>query len=172
VEQQRAELYSAFLSFETRRTFSERVGRPEPETIVVEAVKVTFVSGTEVPDDQMAKLKTFADLLSPDASLKIDIVGCSDPSGSAAVNLRVSKARAESVASQLRELGVSGEQIGQVVGRGEGCEVQERAVHITPVFHEETGAGRRADGDRPRATRRNARSLRGTRPRQQDHPGS
>lgn len=153
-------------------TFSERAGTLEPETIVLEAVKITFVSGTEVPDDQMVKLKAFADLLSANASLRIEIVGCSDPSGSEAVNLRVSKARAESVASRLRDLGASGAQIGHVVGRGEGCEVQERAVHITPVFHEETGAGRKDDGDRPRAARRSAGSPRGTRPRQQDPPGS
>jgi outer membrane protein OmpA-like peptidoglycan-associated protein len=140
-------------------TFTKRAGTLEPEVIVPEAVKITFVSGTKVPDDEMAKLKTFASRLSPNASRKIDIVGCSDPSGSEAVNLRVSKARAESVASQLRNLGVSGEQIGQVVGRGEGCEVQERAVHITPVFHEGTGAGRRDNGDRPGAAHRSAGSF-------------
>jgi outer membrane protein OmpA-like peptidoglycan-associated protein len=134
-------------------TFSERAGTLEPRTTVLQAITITFVSGTEVPNDQMVKLKTFAGLISPDASLRIEIVGCSDPSGSEAVNRKVSKARAESVASQLRSLGVSGEQIGHVVGRGEDCEVQERAVHITPVFHEETGAARQDNGDRPSAAR-------------------
>ena len=121
-------------------TFAERVGTPEPpepQATVPEAIKIAFVSGSKVPDDQLARLEALAGRLRADTSLRVEVLGCSDPSGSEAVNLRVSRARAESVATKLRGLGVSAQQIAEVVGRGEGCEVQERAVHVTPSRREE-----------------------------------
>lgn len=57
-------------------------------------------------------------------------MGCSDPSGPAALNRRISTERAQSVAAALRKLGVPDDRIGKVVGRGEECIVKERAVHV------------------------------------------
>jgi outer membrane protein OmpA-like peptidoglycan-associated protein len=105
---------------------------PKPERSIPEAIEVAFVSGAVVPADQVAKLETLARRLRQDASLSVDIVGCADPSGPKDMNLRISEARARAVASQLRSLGVSEEQISSVVGRGEDCEVQERAAHVAP----------------------------------------
>jgi outer membrane protein OmpA-like peptidoglycan-associated protein len=105
---------------------------PKPERPIPEAIEIAFVSGAVVPADQMVKLETLASRLRQDVSLSVDIVGCADPSGSKEVNLRLSEARAQSVATQLRSLGVSEEQISSVVGKGENCEVQARAAHVTP----------------------------------------
>jgi outer membrane protein OmpA-like peptidoglycan-associated protein len=105
---------------------------PKPERPTPEAIEVAFVSGAVVPADQMAKLETLAGRLRQDVSLSVDIVGCADPSGPKEANLRISEARAQSVATQLRSLGVSEEQISSVVGKGENCEVPARAAHVTP----------------------------------------
>jgi outer membrane protein OmpA-like peptidoglycan-associated protein len=122
-------------------SFAERVGLTEtleaatPESLPP-PVKIEFVSGTGVPDDQQEELRELAALLKANEQLRVDIVGCSDPSGAEALNLRLSEARAQSVASRIRELGVAPEQIGDVVGKGETCQVQERAVNVVPAFRE------------------------------------
>lgn len=105
---------------------------PKPEGSIPAAIEVAFVSGAVVPADQVTKLETLADRLRQDAGLSVDIVGCADPSGPKEVNSRISKARAQSVATQLRSLGVREEQISSVVGKGEDCEVQARAAHVIP----------------------------------------
>jgi outer membrane protein OmpA-like peptidoglycan-associated protein len=127
------------------RTFAERAGslealerraaaQAEPEVSVPAPVKVAFVSGTRVPDDARDALRELAARLEAEPRLAVDLVGCSDPSGSREVNLRISQARAEAVAAELEALGARTSQIREVVGRGEGCEVQERAVHVTPAL--------------------------------------
>lgn len=122
--------------------FAERVGGEETFEVVPsvpDPVEISFVSGTEVPASQMPKVEGIADALVEHRKLGVDLVGCSDPSGPAALNLRISTSRAESVAARLRELGVAEEQIGQVEGRGEDCRVQKRLVRVTPKLRS-TGA--------------------------------
>jgi outer membrane protein OmpA-like peptidoglycan-associated protein len=140
-------------------TFAERAGLTE----AVEAaaappeppppVKIEFVSGTDVPADQQDELRELAERLKGDDRLVVDLIGCSDPSGPAGLNKRISDSRARSVAAWLREQGVAEGRIGEVVGRGEECEVQERAVNAVlrfsqqePEAAEAAGAETTADG--------------------------
>jgi outer membrane protein OmpA-like peptidoglycan-associated protein len=116
-------------------TFAERTGiradleamEPLPETLRIE-----FESGTQVPSSQRDRLKAFADTIRGDADVSLRIVGCSDPSGSEALNQRISQQRAESVAAALEKLGVDEGRFDAVIGRGEDCAVKERVVNVTP----------------------------------------
>lgn len=118
--------------------YAQRAGIAEEvrTASVPEPVKIEFVSGTDVPADQQDELRALAELLKADDRLVVDLVGCSDPSGSESLNLRISGNRAESVARRLVELGVPESQLREVVGRGEDCEVQERAVNAMPALRE------------------------------------
>jgi len=122
-----------------RGTFSERAGLLDEveEAKLPPPVKIGFVSGTEVPADQQDALHQLAEQLKADRRLAVDLVGCSDPSGSAGLNQRISQARAESVARWLEQLGVQEDQLARVVGRGEQCEQQQRMVLATPLYPED-----------------------------------
>lgn len=117
-----------------RGTFDERVGLTEQLAAlkIPPPVDVAFVRGTRVPQEALGELRELAQRLRANPRLRVDLIGCSDPSGPEAVNLRISQARAESVASELETLGVAESQLGEVVGRGESCEVAERVVHVLP----------------------------------------
>lgn len=119
-------------------SFAEQVELPEPlETLSVPPpARIDFVSGTRVPADQEDELALLVEQLRENEQLLVDLVGCSDPSGSEAVNLRISQARAESVAKHLAELGLSAERIGVVEGRGESCETRQRMVRAIPRLRE------------------------------------
>lgn len=126
-------------------TFVERVGlRDEIEAATRQPapapVRIEFVSGTDVPRAQQGKLERLAERLTSDRSLEVEVTGCSDRTGAAELNLRVSESRARSVAARLRELGVAEEQITDVVGRGEECPVKERAVNVVSRYRPEEPA--------------------------------
>jgi OOP family OmpA-OmpF porin len=106
----------------------------EAARTVPDPVEIDFTSGTEVPADQAAKLEALAETLGKRDDIEVELIGCSDPSGPATVNLAISKDRAASVAAMLRELGVAEDQIGAVDGRGESCSPQTRTVHVTPAL--------------------------------------
>jgi len=117
---------------------------------VPDPVEIEFVRGTALPSDQRNELRELAAALTSDPRLTVTVVGCSDPPGSEAVNLRISRARAETVAAHLEELGVPAAQLGEVVGRGESCEVPERVVHVSAALRggaERTAATSRRSPD-------------------------
>jgi outer membrane protein OmpA-like peptidoglycan-associated protein len=117
-------------SFARRAGLADEIRQARlPDPVVVE-----FVSGTRVPDAGDDALRGLASRLDADERLRVDLIGCSDPSGSATQNRRISQRRAESVAARLRELGVGERQLGEVVGRGESCDPQQRVVRIVPEF--------------------------------------
>lgn len=117
-------------------TFAQRAGieqKVETAGEIPGPVEVEFEHGSQVPADQVPKLAKLARRVSELFDVELDLVGCSDPSGSAAVNRRISQARARSVAAKLRELGLPDEKIGDVEGHGEDCDVQQRMVLVTAV---------------------------------------
>jgi outer membrane protein OmpA-like peptidoglycan-associated protein len=116
-----------------RGTFAARSGREQEsvEAEVPKPVTLRFASGKALSEDEQAKLRDLAGALKADSRLRVDLVGCSDPSGAEKLNQKISQARAEAVASSLEELGVPAVRIGKVVGRGADCEVQERVVVAT-----------------------------------------
>lgn len=120
-------------------TFSERVGSSRIVEVVTLPPRVTveFVRGTGIPEDQAEELQELAARLKANHRVEVDLIGCSDPSGSELVNLRISRDRAEAVAARLSELGVAEAQLDEVVGRGEACEVQERVVQAIPSLRRE-----------------------------------
>ena len=111
-------------------TFAEETGLHE-ELRVPEPVRVDFDRGSEVPASERPKLEDLAREIVSNERIRLDVVGCSDPPGSARLNQRISQSRAESVARALRELGVPSERIREVVGRGESCLEPERMVRVT-----------------------------------------
>lgn len=122
-------------------TFAERAGlTDELEALRVPPppppLEIEFVHGTRVPDAELQELRELADALARNEAVIVDIVGCSDPSGPAALNEKISQGRAESVAAALEDLGISRTRFREIVGRGESCEIQERAVHILPALPE------------------------------------
>lgn len=117
--------------------------RPKPPPPPPEE-RIEFVRGIRVPADQEPQLERLAERLRDDPTLRVDLVGCSDPSGPEDLNLRISQSRAQSVADRLRGMGVADVQIDGVVGRGESCDVPERLVRIVPK-RAEAGSGR-SDG--------------------------
>lgn len=116
---------------ETEPPVAETPPEQRPESPLPEARAIVFVRGTRFPEDQMAKLVELVGEIEGNDGYRIGIEGCSDPSGPEDVNLRISQARADSVAETLEVLGLPEARIGEVVGRGEGCEVPERVVHVT-----------------------------------------
>jgi outer membrane protein OmpA-like peptidoglycan-associated protein len=124
--------------------FAERAGLQQEIEAAREAalpgrVRVDFLSGTEVPDDERSKLDELARRLTERDGVRVDVLGCSDPSGSEALNLRISQARAESVAGTLEQLGLPGDRIGRVEGRGES-----RGCRSAPSSSRRAGRKRRA----------------------------
>jgi len=119
-------------------TFAERAGLAEELAApkLPSRVKIEFVGGAAFPEDQAPELRDLAARLESNERVKLEIIGCSDPSGPAAVNLRISQRRAESVASRLLELGVPGDRFDDVAGRGEACDPPERVVHVIPQRRE------------------------------------
>lgn len=131
-----------------RGTFTKRAGLSVEieEAKLPPPVTIGFLSGTEVPAEQRGALRKLASQLEADRRLAVDLVGCSDPSGSAAVNQRISQARAESVARSLKRLGVNADQLARVVGRGEQCEQKQRMVLATPLYPKDD-VGEQVGGD-------------------------
>ena len=118
-----------------RGRFAERVGadfEAEEVASMPTTLVVAFVRGTDVPSEEAPAVEEFARSLSDRRDVVIRLIGCSDPSGSAAVNQRISLARARSVAARLSQLGVRPDQIVNVEGRGEECAVPQRAVLVIP----------------------------------------
>jgi outer membrane protein OmpA-like peptidoglycan-associated protein len=117
-------------------TFAERVGLTDEleAAKLATPVDIAFVAGTAIPEDQEPELEELAARLQSNELLTVQIIGCSDPSGPKAVNLRISQQRAESVAARLSALGVPSARIEDVAGRGEACEPPERVVHVIPSF--------------------------------------
>lgn len=121
-----------------RGTFAERMGLTEElaAATLPAPIEVEFVSGTAVPEDQLGEISELASALSGAEGVTLDVIGCSDPSGPEGLNLRISQRRAEAVATRLRELGVKQAAIAEVEGRGEGCDVPERVVHVEPRWRQ------------------------------------
>lgn len=113
-----------------RVDLQEMFPQPEPPP----TARIDFVSGTRVPEEEYGELRELASVLSGNPRLRVDLIGCSDPSGSAALNRRISRKRAESVAELLRQLRVPDARFGTIEGRGEDCEQQVRAVFAEPYF--------------------------------------
>jgi outer membrane protein OmpA-like peptidoglycan-associated protein len=115
-------------------TFAKRVNLDQQldQMIVPASIDVEFVKGTQVPDGEVERLEKLATPFRSNEKLQVSIVGCSDRKGDKDVNLRVSKARAESVAARLEKLGVQRSQIIDVVGKGEACKFPARVVHVIP----------------------------------------
>ena len=120
-------------------TFAESAGLAEELVApkLPSRVKIEFVGGAAFPEDQAPELRDLAARLESNERVKLEIIGCSDPSGPAAVNRQISQRRAESVASRLLELGVSEDRFDDVAGRGEACDPPERVVHVIPQEREE-----------------------------------
>ena len=117
-------------SFAKRADLRDELAAVKP---LPDAIRVPFVSGTEVPEEEHGRLERFAELIRSEPDIALRVIGCSDPPGSSALNLRISKQRAESVAAELEQLGIAEERFEQVVGRGEECETPERAVNVVPI---------------------------------------
>lgn len=124
-------------------TFAQRVGlKQQLEALKPpDPVQIDFGDGTRVPQSQQPKIEKMVKELGANPDLRVDLIGCSDPSGSEALNRRVSQARAEAVADRLRAWKVPSRQLGKVVGRGESCEQQERMVEIRPFLAESSADG-------------------------------
>jgi len=95
-------------------------------------VEIGFVSGTRPPAEELGALDPLAERLREDDRIRVDLIGCSDPPGSAELNRRISRQRAEAVSEALRARGVPAERVDEVVGRGEDCAVQKRMVRVIP----------------------------------------
>lgn len=123
--------------------FAERTGTDDRIALlraVPDPVEVAFVAGTDVPVGEVSKLVALSEAMLENPDLIVRIVGCSDPSGPATLNLSISTARAESVAERLIGMGVERDRIPSVEGRGEACAVPERVVHLTPALAEDARA--------------------------------
>lgn len=125
-----------------RGTFAERAGidlsaavAPPPPTTV------RFEKGTELPREAVPELRELSERLVGEPRWEVSVVGCSDPSGPADANRRISRERAVSVAEALREQGLADERIVRIVGRGEECDVPERAVHVSASAGEGASPG-------------------------------
>ncbi|MFQ5651390.1 MAG: OmpA family protein [bacterium] len=70
-------------------------------------------------ETEREKLRTCANLISVDTSVKADIIGHTDSEGADDYNAKLSTQRAYNVREHLIELGVSERQIGDLLGRGE-----------------------------------------------------
>ena len=88
-------------------------------------VKVTFDSGIlfktgkyDLNDTSKNELANFAEVLKKNTDCSVDIQGYTDNVGSDAVNNPLSQNRAESVASYLKQKGVSNNQLKNVTGFG------------------------------------------------------
>ena len=88
-------------------------------------VKVTFDSGIlfktgkyDLNDASKNELANFAEVLKKNTDCSVDIQGYTDNVGSDAVNNPLSQNRAESVASYLKQKGVSNDQLKNVTGFG------------------------------------------------------
>lgn len=88
-------------------------------------VKVTFDSGIlfktgkyDLNDTSKNELANFAEVLKKNTDCSVDIQGYTDNVGSDAVNNPLSQNRAESVASYLKQKGVSNDQLKNVIGFG------------------------------------------------------
>lgn len=88
-------------------------------------VKVTFDSGIlfktgkyDLNDTSKNELANFAEVLKKNTDCSVDIQGYTDNVGSDAVNNPLSQNRAESVASYLKQKGVSNDQLKNVTGFG------------------------------------------------------
>ena len=88
-------------------------------------VKVTFDSGIlfktgkyDLNDTSKNELANFAEVLKKNTDCSVDIQGYTDNVGSDAVNNPLSQNRAESVASFLKQKGVSNDQLKNVTGFG------------------------------------------------------
>lgn len=118
--------------------FAERVGLDESLAAlrVPDPVRIAFVRGTRVPRSEQGKIEQMVRELTANPQLRVDVIGCSDPSGSEALNERISQSRAQSVADRLRAWEVPDRKLGRVVGLGEDCEEQQRMVELRPFLVE------------------------------------
>lgn len=126
-----AELWRAVRS----GSYAERADLPLDELTAAalpEPVEIAFVRGTRPPDEELSALDALVERLKDDDGLSVDLIGCSDPTGPAALNRRISHERAEAVAEALRQRGAPAASVDQIIGRGEACEVQERVVQVIP----------------------------------------
>lgn len=90
----------------------------------LQAVRVTFDSGilfatnsSTLSTASKDALSRFAKILKENSTMDIAIMGHTDNTGSLAVNQRLSKERAQSVANYLQSQGVSSSQFKEIVGK-------------------------------------------------------
>jgi outer membrane protein OmpA-like peptidoglycan-associated protein len=117
-------------------TFTERAEVEVPPAQLPKPVEIEFARGADVAADQLPKLRKLATALMSDSRPRVDLVGCSEAAGSEADSERISLARAQSVAAVLNELGLPASQLGEVMGRGEHCEIPEDVVIATSYVPE------------------------------------
>jgi len=104
----------------------------------LEAIKVTFASGilfplngTALSNESKQELKEFANKMSDLQDTDITIYGHTDNTGSADVNERISRQRAESVQAYLNECGIKSDRM-----------VSQGLSYTDPVASNETAEGR------------------------------
>ena len=91
----------------------------------LKAVKVTFDSGilfaTNTADLNLVsknELARFSTVLKNNADCHVDIYGHTDSTGNDGINIPLSNNRAQSVATYLKQCGVSAQQLQNIVGKG------------------------------------------------------
>ena len=91
----------------------------------LKAVKVTFDSGilfaTNKADLNLVsknELARFSTVLKNNADCHVDIYGHTDSTGNDGINIPLSNNRAQSVATYLKQCGVSAQQLQNIVGKG------------------------------------------------------
>ena len=91
----------------------------------LKAVKVTFDSGilfaTNKADLNLVsknELASFSTVLKNNADCHVDIYGHTDSTGNDGINIPLSNNRAQSVATYLKQCGVSAQQLQNIVGKG------------------------------------------------------
>lgn len=101
----------------------------------LKAVKVTFDSGILFATNKAAlnsnsknDLAKFSNVLKKNADCHVDIYGYTDRSGGDVINIPLSQQRAESVASYLRQCGVSNAQLQNIIGKGSQDEIENKNV--------------------------------------------
>jgi len=102
------------------------VAKEEPKTYVMR--NIFFASGTaELEDISMEEINRLADILKSSPHLSVKIIGHTDDVGSESDNLKLSKARAESVKAALVSEGISISKI-STEGKGESQPIADNST--------------------------------------------
>ena len=104
---------------------------PVDTELGVKLAQIHFDSGSaELSPGASRRILAVADWVTKEGIQEVTLVGISDSSGSAEVNLELSKARAASVATLLESHGLSKDII-KVDARGEGFQIEETSDNVS-----------------------------------------